>query len=169
MLRARLDAYHHFDVVSNWKLNVDGGKTVPFDLGGEDLQYLLFQLNPRLSYRESAHYGHGATFYSYLTEYEDVQMIAENVNDGVIGYLNYEYGSQTIMFHTAGTAQAAAQGIGVHCHGYFPWGYMLYPFGRPDSIPDFFPAGTFGAVRLEATGAVASGAGEVCLVQDQIY
>jgi hypothetical protein len=169
LLRSYLAAYHPYGVVSNWKLNLDGGKSVPFDLGGEDLMYQLFRLNPRLNYREAAHLANSATFYSYLKELEDVQMICESGNDVVLGYDNYEYGSQTLRVYIAGTASTAHRNIGAHVHGYFPWGYMCYPFGKPEVIADFFPAGMFGAVRLEALGAVASGAGELCLVQDQVY
>lgn len=169
LLRSYLVAYHPYGVVSNWKLNLDGGKSVPFDIGGEDLMYQLFRLNPRLSYRESAHLVNAGTFYSYLKELEDVQMISEDLTDAVFTYSNYEYGSRTMSIYVAGSAYASYVNVGVHCHGYFPWGYMCYPFGKPEIIADFFPAGTFGAVRLEATGAVASGAGEVCLVQDQVY
>ena len=169
LLRSYLAAYHPYGVVSNWKLNCDGGKSVPFDLGGEDLMYQLFRLNPRLNYRESAHYKSGDTFVSYLKELEDVHLISEDINDVVYEYSNYEYGQQTMTVYVAGSAVGYYVNTGVHVHGYFPWGYMCYPFGKPEVIADFFPAGTFGAVRLEATGAVASGAGEVCLVQDQLY
>jgi hypothetical protein len=169
LLRSKLASYHPFGVVSNWKLNCDGGKFVPFDIVGEDLQYLLFQQTPRLSYRESAHYKSGDTFVSYLEELEDIQLISEDTSDVVYRYDNYEYGRQTIYVHTAGSATGNYINTGVHAHGYFPWGYFPYQFGKLANLGDNFPAPSFGSARLEATGAVAAGAGEVCLVQDQMY
>lgn len=169
LLRSKLASYHPYGVVSNWKLNCDGGKFVPFDIGGEDLMYLLFQTQPRLSYRESAHYKSGDTFISYLEELEDVCLISEDTSDVVYRYDNYEYGRQTVYIHTAGSATANHVNTGVKCAGYFPWGYMSVPFGKLANLGDYFPASSYGSVRLEATGAVAAGAGEVCLVQDQGY
>jgi len=169
LLRSYLAAYHPFGMVNNWKLNCDGGKFVPFDIGGEDLCFLLYQQLPRLSYRESAHLKSGDTFYSHLKEYDDVQMISEDLNDVVYMYQNYEYGSQSVTIYTAGSATGNYINTGAHVHGYFPWGYFPYQFGKLANLGDNFPAPSFGSARLEATGAVASGAGEVCLVQDQMY
>lgn len=96
-------------------------------------------------------------------------MISEDLNDVVYEYSNYEYGSQTITVYTAGVATVNYINTGCHVHGYFPFGYFPIQFGKLANLGDYFPASSYGSVRLEATGAVASGAGEVCLVQDQMY
>jgi hypothetical protein len=169
LLRSFLNDYHAFGMVSNWKLNCDGGKFVPFDVDAEDFCFLLYQQLPRLSYRESAHLKSGDTFYSYLKEYDDVHFISEDLNDIVYQYQNYEYGSQTVTVYAAGSASGSYVNTGAHVHGYFPFGYLPYQFGKLANLADNFPAPSYGSARLEAKGIVASGAGEVCLVQDQAY
>jgi len=169
MYRSYLASYHPFGIVSDLKMSCDADKYVPIDLAVEDLLYQLMLKQPKLNYRISDHLKNGDTFYSYLTELEDVQMICENVNDVVIGYDNYEYGNQSVRIYTAGAADTNLRNIGAHVHGFCPFGYIYVPFGAPADPGDWFPSPAFGSIRLEAKGAVASGSCALVLVEDRSY
>lgn len=169
MYRSYLASYHPFGIVSDLKITCDAGKYVPLDLGVEDLLYQLMLKQPKLEYRISDHLQHGSTFYSYLTELEDVAMICEQANvDATVGYNNYEYGNQTVNMYNAGVA-AGYLNVGAHVHGFCPFGYIYIPFGDQYDPSDWFPAPTFGSIRLEAKGAVAAGSCALVLVQDRPY
>ena len=162
-----LAAHHPYEIVSNMRLNCDSGKVIPFDLEVENLLYLMNLTQPKLEYRESAHVVDGETLYLYLEELEDVAVVAETgAADTVVGYQNYEYGSQICRVHIAGVA--GVTNVGVHCHGYCPFGYIYIPFGDPKIPSDWFQSRSFGSVRLEATG-VHAGTAALCLVQERPY
>lgn len=167
--RGFLNAYHPYGVISNLKINCDGGAYVPMDVGVEDLLYLMMLRQPRLSYRISDHLQNDDTFYSYLKELEDVMMISEQEPDYVMSYINYEYGSQTVYVYNAGTPRVGYVNIGAHVHGYCPFGYIYVPFGDPKDRSDWFPAQNFDSIRLEALGVVAAGSCAVGVVQERPY
>jgi len=170
MYRSYLASYHPFGIVSALKLTCDAGKYVPLDLDVEDLLYLQMLRQPELKYRISDHLANGSVFYSYLTEMEDVQMICEDGSgETVIGYYNYEYGNQAVVIYRDGAVFTGGNNVGVHVHGFCPFGYIYVPFGDQKDPADWFPAQAFGSVRMEAKGIVASGACAVCLVQDRPY
>jgi len=169
MYRGYLASYHPFGVISNVKLSCDAGRFVPMDVAGEDLLFLLMRTQPRLSYRISDHLKDGDTFYSYMTELEDVSMNVENSLDTVASYYNYEYGNQTVHVYVAGSASGSYINIGCHVHGYCPFGYLYVPFGRPEEPGEWFRASEFRSIRAEMLGAVASGSCALCLVQDRAY
>jgi len=170
MFRAHLDSYHIYSMVSRLKLNCDAGKFVPIDLDLEDYLYLMYRIYPRFSYRIVDHLKNSDTFYSYLKEVEDVMMICEDAwQDVVYTYINYEYGNQTVNVYKNNAAVSSYLNTGVHVHGYLPFGHLMVPFGSQDKPDEWLPAPSFRSVRLEATGATASGAGEVCLTQERSY
>ena len=170
MFRGHKVAYHPYGVISDLKLNCDGGAFVPMDVAVEDLLYLEMMRQPRLSYRIVDHLKDGDTFYSYLNELEDVTFNVEDTHDAVASYFNYEYGSRLVSYYIAGSSSGASHGnIGAHVHGYCPFGYVHVPFGDPKDVADWFPAPTFKSIRLEAQGAVATSECAVCLVQEKRY
>ena len=169
MFRAHASSKHIYENVSRIKLNCDAGKFVPIDLDTEDYLYLMYRIYPRFSYRAAEHKANGDTLYSLLKEVEDVSLNAEDQLDAVVSYFNYEYGNQTIHVYVAGAAFGSCANIGTHVHGYLPFGHMMVPFGDQGKADEWLPAPSFRSVRLEATGATASAAGEVCLTQERAY
>lgn len=169
MYRSYLASYHPFGIVSQMKINCDGNKYVPLDVDVEDLLYLQMLRQPKLNYRISDHLKDGDTFYSYLTELEDVSLNVENSLDTVASYYNYEYGNQTVHVYVAGSASGSYINVGAHVHGFCPFGYVYIPFGDKADPTDWFPAPNFGSIRVEAKGIVASGDCALCLVQDRPY
>jgi hypothetical protein len=169
LFRGHLTAYHPYDVISNLKVTANAGQYTPIDVGVEDLIYLQMQRYPKFHYRESMHKANGDTYYSMLEELENVMLISEQTVDCVLGYNNYEYGSQTIQVYTAGSADTNKRNIGVMCDGWCPFGYVQIPFGDPWTPSDWFPTPDFRSLRVEAQGAVASGECALVLVQDRAY
>ena len=169
MFRGHKVAYHPYGVISDLKLNCDGGAFVPMDVAVEDLLYLEMMRQPRLNYRIADLLNNGATFYSYLNELEDVSLNSESTNDCVLGYFNYEYGSRLVSVYVAGAASTNDVNVGAHVHGYCPFGYIVVPFGDQKDPADWFPASTFKSIRLEAKGAVATSECDICLVQEKRY
>lgn len=169
MYRSYLASYHPFGIVSTLKLSCDAGKYVPIDVDVEDLLFLQMLRQPKLSYRISDHLKDSDTFYSYLTELEDVSLNVEDSLDTVASYYNYEYGNQAVHVYVAGSASGSYINVGAHVHGFCPFGYIYVPFGDPKEPVDWFPAPNFGSIRLEAKGIVASGSCALVLVQDRPY
>lgn len=169
MFRGHKVAYHPFGVISDLKLNCDGGAFVPLDVAVEDLLYLQMVRQPRLDYRIADHLADGETFYSYLSELEDVSLNSEGTEDCVVGYWNYEYGSRLVSVYVAGSSSTDQRNIGAHVHGYCPFGYIVVPFGDPKDPGDWFPSQSYKSIRLEATGAVATSECAICLVQEKRY
>lgn len=167
MIRPVATTSHWYEVISNLKLNVDGSKWVPFDIGGEDLQYLLFQRTPMLHYRHLFHCKSGDTIYPILKEVENLMAINEESYDMTHSYINYEYGQQSIYMYNAGTATTSYFNMGAMVTGYFPFHCVYIPFGDPNKPEEWFQAQQFGSVRLELTGLLARSV-YVCLLQDRI-
>jgi len=168
MVRAVATTSHWWEVISNLKLNLDGGKEVPFDIGTEDLQYQLFLRQPRLHYRHWMYLKDQDTLYSWLKEYESVMLIAEDLADTVYYYSNYEYGQRTVTIYTAGSARTSYVNTGADIHGYFPFHCVYIPFGDQKLPAEWFQAQNHGSVRLELTGLLARSV-YLCLLQDRPY
>jgi hypothetical protein len=170
MYRSHLAATHPYGVVGALRLRCDAGKVTPFEVSAEDLIHLMMVREPKLEYRISDHLANGGTFTSYLEELEDVAMIYEGAAvDVLLHYQNFEYGSQIVNVYRAGVAEPNRMNVGVHVHGYCPFGYIHVPFGDPKVPSDWFQAKTFGSVRLEALGVVGAGACDLVLVQERPY
>ena len=168
MVRAVATTSHWYEVISNLKLNLDGGKQVPFDIGTEDLQYLLWQKQQPLFYRHWFHLNDSDTLYSVLKEYEGVSLTSEDQKDAVLTYNNYEYGQRTIWVYQGGAAQPSFINIGANIRGYFPFHCVYIPFGDPLVPSEWFQAPNFGSVRLELTGLLARSI-YICALQDRPY
>jgi hypothetical protein len=169
MFRAYAASTHIYEEVSKLKLNCDAGKFVPIDLDTEDYLYLMYRIYPRFSYRAAEHKANGATLYVLLKEVEDVALNPEVAGDVVASYTNYEYGNMTVSVYIAGATNSNNYNIGTHVHGYLPFGHLMLPFGDQGKADEWLPAPSFRSVRLEATGAAASAAAEVCLTQERAY
>jgi hypothetical protein len=167
MYKSVLIAHHPYDIVSQVKLNCDSGKVIPFDLEVENLIYMMNLTQDKLVYRESTSHQNGDVLPMYLEELEDVQLNPEQLNvDAIANYINYEYGSQVANIMTG--AVGIINNIGIHCHGFCPFGYIYIPFGDPKIPSDWFQSKAFGSVRFEATG-IHAGTCALCLVQDRPY
>ena len=160
---------HVYDMVTDFKLVANGGAYVPMDIGTEDLLRQLMAKQPRLSYRIIDHLSNGATFYSYLSDSEDVRLGGEDNVDLTCGYRNWEHGSRTVWVYRAGSAEGSNMNIGATVSGYLPFAYYVVPLGDPADPADWFQAPTFKKLSLELTGAVASGENAVCVVQERLY
>lgn len=168
MVRAVATTSHWWEVISNLKLDLDGGKNVPFDIATEDLQYLLFQKQPPLHCRQMFHKANGATIYPILKELEGLALVGESTEDVVAIYNNYEYGQRTISVYQAGSPWASLMNLAANIRGYFPYHCVYIPFGDPLKPETWFPAPQYGSVRLELEGEAARSI-YLCVLQDRVY
>jgi hypothetical protein len=169
MIRPVATTSHWFDVITRFRLNLDGGKAVPIDMVGEDLQYMLAMRQPKLEYRESAHPTGSGTLQLWLKEVEDVSLNIEQNTSVTYAYENFEYGQQTIRFWVADAASLADYNTGIHCVGYCPFHCVYVPFGDGMKPEEWFQAPNYGSVRLELTGAIAARAMSVVALQEEPY
>jgi len=168
MIRAVATTSHWYEVISNLKLDLDGGSKVPLDLATEDLQYLLFMRQPRLECRQVFWQGDAGTIYPVLKEVEHGGLISESGTNMDIGYYNYEYGQQTIDVYSGTTVNPDGTNIGASITGFFPYHCVYIPFGDPLNPAEWFQAQQYGSVRLELTGLLARSI-YICLLQDLPY
>lgn len=168
LIRAVATTSHWWEVISNLKLDLEGGRKVPFDIAAEDLQYLLFQKQPRLEYRHLFHVTSGDTLYPILKELENVMAINEESYDATHSYINYEYGRQTIYQYNAGSATVSDFNMGAMVTGYFPFHCVYIPFGDPLKPEEWFNAPAWKSIELELTGLLARSI-YICLLQDLVY
>ncbi len=168
MLRVVATDSHWYEVISNLKLDLDGGEKVPFDLAGEDFQYLLFQRQPRLSLRQGFAQGDAGTIYPVLKEREHVSLISESGPDTTLGYYNYSYGQQAIDKYTEGSVNIQVSNIGALVTGHFPYHCIYWPFGDPLKPETWFNAPAWDSIQLELTGLLEKSI-YVCLLQDRSY
>ncbi len=169
MIRPVATTSHWWEVISNLKLDLDGGAKVPFDLGAEDFQYLLFQRQPRLSLRQTFWVNDSYTIYPVLKEIEGFAPVSEFGTDCVLGYYNYEYGQQTIRVFQNGSATTTCPNIGAEVTGHFPYHCIYIPFGDPLKPETWFNAPAWQSILLELLGATADRAVSICLLQDRTY
>ena len=169
MVRAYKAATYTNGVVSKLKLSCDGGKVIPFEIDMFDLLFLMAADGRVFDYRHVFHAGSGYTLYPLLKYEENLELISEDIADAVFMYPNYGYGSQTLTLEVAGVDYSPRCNIGAHVTGMCPLGFVWLPFGQPDDPSTWFDAPSFGSLRLEATGAVATGAGEIVLEQLRPY
>lgn len=169
LIRAEKATSYVDQVISKLKFNCDGGKVIPFELDTLDWLFMLNAMGYRFDYRHVFHQPTAGTCYPILKYEEDVQLISENNNDAVFMYPNYGYGEAAITVYVAGAAYAPSMNIGAHIHGMCPFRFVYYPFGLEEEVGSWFDPTLFGSVRLEATGATASGVGELVITQVKPY
>ena len=169
LFRGDLTAYNLFGVVNNLKLNCDAGKFIPFDMRMTDLMRSLSFVYPEFMYRHHFHVADGTTIYFLLKYGERPSFVCQNTDDTVFRYADLAKGEGALAIDSAGVAQTNKVNVYTHCVGGSPMRTVYVPFGRQEVEADWFPAPTFKSIRLEATGAVASGTGYVCLSQVYSY
>ena len=169
LLRAEKAASYVDQIVSKIKLSCDAGKLIPFDIDTLDLIFNLNLDGYRFDYRHVFHCGNGNTLYPLLKYEEDVQLISEDLDDVVYKYPNYGYGQGAVAVYKAGSAFGAHVNTGAHVHGMCPFRTLYIPMGEDDDAETWFDPRPFGSVRLEATGATASGSGYLVLTQARPY
>lgn len=169
MIRPVASTQHWWEVITNLKLDLDGGAKVPFDIGAEDLQYQLFLRQPPLHYRHLFHKKDQDTLKCILKELEGVALISESYYDVTFMYNNYEYGERLLYVWEAGSAMGTESNIGANIRGYFPFHCVYIPFGEPLRPETWFNAPAWASIQLELLGGVADKAVSVCLLQDRPY
>ena len=168
MIRAVATDSHWYDVISNLKLDLEGGRKVPFDIATEDLNYLLMLKQPRLEYRHMFHPSSGVTIYPILKEKENLQLMNEELYDFTLGYVNYEYGQGTMGCYSSGTPVTTFYNQGADVSGYCPFHCVYIPFGDPLKPETWFNAPAWQSIQLELTGLLEK-AVYICLLQDRVY
>jgi len=169
MIRPVATTSHWYGVISNLKLDLDGGAKVPFDIDAEDLQYQLFLRQAPLHYRHLFHKKDQDTLYCILKELEGVALTPESYYDVTFMYNNYEYGQRLLYVWEAGSAMGSYTNIGANIRGYFPFHCVYIPFGDPLKPETWFDAAAWRSIQLELLGATADKAVSICLLQDRVY
>ncbi len=169
MWRAHKVGRHTYDVITNLRLSANGGAYIPMDIGTEDLLRQMMARQPRLGYRIMDHLANGNTFYSYLSESEDVRLGGEDNVDLTCGYRNWEHGSRTVWVALGGSTGGSYYNVGASVHGYLPFAYMYVPFGWPKDPDDWFDVTAFKRLQLEATGGVATSESAIVVIQERVY
>jgi len=169
MLRPVATTSHWWDVITRVRINLDGGKLVPIDMVGEDLQYMLNMRQPKLEYRESGHSPGGAQLICWLKEVESVALQCEVNAAYTFAYENFEYGQQQLRTWLASVASVNHVNMGVMCQGYAPFHCVYIPFGDGLKPDEWFQASNYGSVRLELTGAIAARAVSIVALQEEPY
>jgi hypothetical protein len=149
---------------SNYKLDCDLGKFIPFDLPYSELVDILKPLYGPFSLRKFDWVSGGNYRQAWMGE--TLNVIA---NTGpaiwIVGASSNGWSFYTLnVLKHDGTSvdDARIQSTPV---GYFPHSTLLYPFGRQDDPETWFQAQRFGEVTLKITEAASGGAASVAVQQ----
>lgn len=155
-----------YEVVSNYKLDCDSGKFIPFDIAASDLIKLLetefgYCWIRQMCYRESATFAD-----SFLG-----RAFAGSHGSGDGGYITGLSASGTpyvyihVCTHAGGSVDEAA--VEINCFGSLPHYVHAIPFGLKDDPATWFNAGAFRKVVLSLTQGVASATCSILAQQDR--
>jgi len=170
MVRMYLTLYRPHQVISDIKLNCDGGAHVPIDVEMEDWMHWVVATQDAFRYRHCMHQGNDGWLFLVLKEMESVQLQSESVQFVTGCWFDvYHCGENQILVEVNDVAWPHWVNWGVQAQGYCPYACVFFPFGDPMEPGDWFPARDFGSVRLELEGAVAAGAVKVVVQQERPY
>lgn len=169
LLRAEKAASYVDGIVSNLKLSCEGGKVVPMDIQMLDWLWEMAERGYRFDMRHGFHTASGTTIYVLLKYEEEVQLISEGTPNKVLSYANQGYGEGLVTVYSADAPDSGQRNIGAHVHGMCPFRCVYVPFGLNEDPATWFPATMFKSIRLEATGATASGSGYLVITQERPY
>ena len=149
---------------SDYKLDCDLGKFIPFDLPYSELVDILKGLFGPYSLRKFDFVDCGQPRQAWLGETYNV--IA---NTGpaiwIVGASSNGWSFYTLnVVHHDGTIIDSAR-IQSTPQGYFPHSTLLYPFGRMNDPETWFPAPTYGQIDLKITEKASGGAASVAVQQ----
>lgn len=168
LFRANLAAYQIFGVVNNLKVTCDAGKFIPLDMRMSDLVRLQSMWVPPFEYKHCFFCTSADTIYVIPKQDESLGLVPDT-GDTTLAYNNDGKGEGAIVMTTGGSADTADKMFTAFVNGYCPFRSVYLPFGRENDPTDWFNAAAFKSVRLEATGAVASGTGYLVISQARRY
>jgi len=168
LLRADKAATNISGVVSQVKLNCNAGAFVPLDMRMADYVHMLALSVPPFSYKHVFRAISGDTLYCVLKQDETLNLTPDQ-GDVTASYDNHGYGEGSLTAYLAGTATTSLKNFGAIVSGWCPYRTVSIPLGNPDVPSEWFPASDYTSVRLECTGAVASGSGYLVVQQERKY
>ena len=155
-----------YDVV---KLSCDGGKYTPLDMRGWDMLNQLSMSHPRFNYVMKGRAVNGNNMDLVLMHEESISPVSDGTGDTVYEIVYNGGGRVTLGIQTGGVAAAGNVNYYAPVMGYIPFKALTVPLGKQDEIDDWFPAPTFGSIRLEVRGGVALAANSIALQTLRIY
>jgi hypothetical protein len=155
-------------VVSNVKLQANQDQVVFFNHRMTDLLRLMTMYQSPFVYKHMFRGVNADTIYPILKQEEAVNLNAET-GDATLAYQNYGLGQGALTFTVGGSAVSSPATFSGNVSGWAPFGVVDIPFGDPWSPDEWLQANEYKSLRLEATNAVASGAGEVVVEQARPY
>lgn len=155
-------------VISNYKLNCDRGKFIPFDLSSGNLLSRMAEVFP-LTLRSNYIRADDADVVQTWMGIDIAQAIHARTADHIVSAGAFWPGQVTVQCATH--AGASADNIDAHLivHGYCPHNTLLIPFGRLDVIAEWFNAPSYNSVILYQTQGNADAEVNVCVQQYRTY
>lgn len=165
MSRANLPYNVWWTIHTNFKLDCDLGKFIPFDLNYAEYNDITKTVFPLFRVPQHGTWSYGELVEGWLGEI----VMAHGISIAPANYTNfysaggYSWFNAYIRTHEGANAtDVSCQAI---CEGYYPESCVLYPFGRLDTPETWFPAQQYKEVKLHITEGVADAAGSVCVQQ----
>lgn len=168
MVRAYESGVAYDSSISNYKLNCDGGKFVPFDLAAAAIQDLMCEIFPPVT-RAGYEYGdHGDTFQTWLALTVGRSLDAHS-NRVILGAGSFWPSQFTVIMHEHDGTTLTGKAFHWSAIGWSPHNTMLIPFGRLAEIAEWFDAAAYSKVDLYLTQGDADAEVNVCLQQYRPY
>lgn len=149
---------------TNFKLDCDVGKLIPFDLASHEFRDILKQYFGPYMHRQFI-YGTATT----KREAWFAEVLASPLTVDAAGYIGnainmfYSYSVVDIIHHSGTTSTSNT--VQMLVTGLFPHSCYIYPFGLQNDPATWFKSAAYGDIDLKITEAVADGEGSVAVQQ----
>lgn len=154
--------------ISNYKLNCDRGKYIPFDLTSGNLLSRMAEVFPMTSRSNYVRADNGDVVQTWMG-IDIEQAIHGRTATRIVTAGAFWPGQTTVATYTH--AGAASDDVDAHLivRGYCPHNTLFIPFGRLDVIGEWFNAPAHNSVVLYQTQADADAEVNVCVQQYRTY
>lgn len=163
MMRPFLDGTIPSSIWTNFKLDCDLGKYIPFDLASHEFRDVIKQTDGPFHLRKFVYGDTGNYKYAMLGETFSV-FGSPNTVGMVFSWSSWASQFTFSVCDHAGTAIDNATGQ-MLISGLFPHRCYLYRFGRKDIPETWFNAPEYGEIKLKLTEGTSSAAGSVAVQQ----
>lgn len=164
LVTARNPAQYWYTTINGFKLDIDNGAYIPFDLDAREVERMIERLYPYYEERVRHEVDPGSTAV-YCTPYDRVSAgILSEEDQNVYNNTDDNVGGQVLL-----TPENDADKVWVNIRGILPQGCACFPFGNPGDPDDWFDVGGINNIELRLLGGSSTAGAHTARVGIQEY